>query len=317
MEQEKIAILDLGTYTFHLLIAEVSDRGYRVLKKENLPVKIGERGIDRRIITKAAKERAIDAIQRFKKIIDISGVNETTAIATSAIRTATNGHEFIREVYEKTGINIKVISGSQEAHFIYLGVKQAVELGESLNLIMDIGGGSVEFIIGNSFTPLWKKSFEIGAQRLTDKFHTHDPVLKNDLIRLNKYLNKTLKPLIAALEKYKPSVLVGSSGTFDTLIEIYNQSQNLRKNPVITEHQLSIKSFFEIYCNLAGKNREQRLKIPGMIEMRVDMIVMSTALINFILTRFRFNKIKTSVYSLKEGILFTTLEKKQVKKLSA
>ncbi len=317
MEQEKIAILDLGTNTFHLLIVEISERGHRVILKEKIPVKIGERGIDRKIITRAAKERAIDAVIRFKTLAERYHVNEIIAIATSAIRTATNGPVFIREIFEKTGISIKVINGAQEAQYIYYGVRQAVELGDPISLIMDIGGGSVEFIIGNSFTVLWKKSFEIGAQRLTDKFHVHDPVNENDLTRLNKYLNKALKPLISALEKYRPTQLVGSSGTFDTLIEIYHRRENVIRNPTLTGYPLSVNSFFEIYQDLVSKNREERLMIPGMIEMRVDMIVMSAALIHFILTKYGFSKIKTSVYSLKEGILYSTLEKKQVKKLSA
>ncbi len=317
MGTSKTAILDLGTNTFHLLIAELYERDFKILLKEKIPVKIGQGGINRRILTREAKERALDAILNFKRIIERFGITDIHAYATSAIRTSYNGTKFIREIYQQSGIPVKIISGTDEAQFIYQGVRQAADLGDSLNLIMDIGGGSVEFIIGNAHAQVWKKSFEIGAQRLTDKYHKHDPVRPEDLIKLNRYLSRELKPLILAAAKFKPDILVGSSGTFDTLSEIYSREAGFKRDPSGTEFILPVKSFFDIYEELENKNRQERLEIPGMTEMRVDMIVMSVALIHYIITRLGIHKIKTSAYSLKEGILYSILEKNQLKKLSA
>ena len=317
MGQEKTAILDLGTNTFHLLITSVTDGGYTVLLKKKIPVKIGEGGISRKLITKAARQRAIDAIRQFREIIDHYEVTEIFAFATSAIRSAADGRKLLHDIYKMTGIEIKIISGLTEAQYIYTGVKQAVELEEHPSLIMDIGGGSVEFIIGNAYTVLWKKSFEIGAQRLNDKFHKHDPARTDDIDRLNKYLEKELRPLFKAAKTYEPTTLVGSSGTFDTINEIYVHKHKIIKDPNASGFQVPVRELFEIYDELVVKNRAERLAIPGMIEMRVDMIVMSVALARFVTEKLGILKLKTSTYSLKEGILHTIIEKKQVKQLSA
>lgn len=317
MDRHRIAIIDLGTNTFHLLTATLSDRSVQITDREKITVKIGEGGINRSRLTRQARMRAVEAVRRFKEIINEKQVHEIQAFATSAIRTASNGRDLLREIYESTGIEVKILSGSQEAQFIFNGVKQAVDLGSSMNLVMDIGGGSVEFAIGNAYDLVWKKSFEIGAQRLLYRFHKHDPVLPSDLRRLNKYLEKELKPLVVAASKYRPGILIGSSGTFDTLSEIYNISRNIRRGPSLTEVSISLRAFFETYEEIVARNREDRLAIPGMAESRVDMIVMSVALIHFVVTRLGIAKIKSSAYSLKEGILYSLVEKRQEKKLSA
>ena len=317
MQLENIAILDLGTNTFHLLIASLSEKNVHVISREKIPVKIGEGGIGKRFITKSAQLRAVEAVKKFSAIIQSAGVTEIHAYATSAIRSAANGARLIRDIFNETGIVVKEIRGSEEAQLIYYGVRQAVELGDQLNLIMDIGGGSVEFIIANAYTVLWKKSFEIGAQRLTDKFHRHDPVRNTDVVELNRYLERELKTLKSAIQKFKPAILVGASGTFDTFIELSHHKAGIKRDRDSTEHKLSLKAFYEIYDQLIRKNREDRLAIPGMAEMRVDMIVMSTILTHFVISNSGITRIKTSSYSLKEGILYSILEKKQVKKLSA
>ena len=317
MEKNRIAILDLGTNTFHLLIASLSDRHFEIIVKEKIPVKIGEGGINRAVISRGAKVRALSAVEKFKKIIEENAASEVMAFATSAIRSASNGTELLNDIYNATGIKAKIINGNQEAQYIFNGVRQAVDLGDTISLIMDIGGGSVEFIIGNVHTLLWKRSFEIGAQRLLDKFHQHDPVRNEDLVKLNHYLEKQLQPLIHAAQEYHPKVLVGSSGTFDTLSDIYCNERNIPRDPSVTERPIQLDAFFEIHKELVLKNREERLLIPGMAEMRVDMIVMSSALLHFVLTRLGLTKIRASSYSMKEGILYSLIDRRIIKQLSA
>jgi exopolyphosphatase/guanosine-5'-triphosphate,3'-diphosphate pyrophosphatase len=317
MENNRIAILDLGTNTFHLLIASLSEKNFEIIVKEKIPVKIGEGGISRSIISRGAKIRALSAVGRFKNIIEENDVSEVIAFATSAIRTASNGAELLNEIYNLTGIKAMIINGNQEAQYIFNGVRQALDLGDSISLIMDIGGGSVEFIIGNAHTILWKRSFEIGAQRLLDKFHRNDPVQNEDLTRLNHYLEKQLQPLIQAALEFHPKVLIGSSGTFDTISDIYCSERNITRDPAATEHPIQLEAFFDIHKELVLKNREERLAIPGMAEMRVDMIVMSSALLHFVLTRLGLTKMRASAYSLKEGILYSLIERRIIKQLSA
>jgi exopolyphosphatase / guanosine-5'-triphosphate,3'-diphosphate pyrophosphatase len=177
-----------------------------------------------------------------------------------------------------------------------------VNLGLERSLIVDIGGGSVEFIIANQREISWKQSFDVGAQRLLEKFHRHDPISPEEIASLEKFLEESLVPLFQQLQSYQPHVLVGSSGTFDTLSEIYCVRNNIpyKETP---ETPLTLKAFGEIYAELISKNRADRMKIPGMIEMRVDMIVAASCLIKFLLDRFTFLQVRVSTYSLKEGVL--------------
>jgi exopolyphosphatase/guanosine-5'-triphosphate,3'-diphosphate pyrophosphatase len=173
---------------------------------------------------------------------------------------------------------------------------------------MDIGGGSVEFIIGNGKEMFWKQSFEIGGQRLLEHFQKHDPILPSEIESMTKYFNESLSPLFDAMKIHSPKILSGSSGTFDTLSDIYCIESGIKKldSP---ETPFKIEAFEKIYLEIISKNRADRMQIPGMIEMRVDMIVVACCLVKFILDSFRFEQIRVSSYSLKEGVLATLIKK--------
>lgn len=304
----KIAVIDLGTNTFHLLLASIEGDRFQTLSKEKIAVKIGQGGINEGFITEAAKERAFAAMERFKISIEKEGIKNVYATATSAIRNAKNGVEFTKEVLKRTNIDIRIINGEQEADYIHFGVSKAIKLGHETSLIMDIGGGSIEFIVCNNEEVFWKGSFEIGAQRLLDKFHYHDPILKEEIENLEGYLNENLKRLDKIIREYKPTTLIGSSGTFDTLSDIYAFENTIERNTEDTELPLPLKKYFEIHKELVSKNRDQRLLIPGMIELRVDMIVVASCLISFIIRKYTINKLRVSTYALKEGLLFSIIE---------
>jgi exopolyphosphatase/guanosine-5'-triphosphate,3'-diphosphate pyrophosphatase len=300
---ERIAIIDLGTNTFHLLIAEKDGGSYRIVHRDRHPVKIGKGRINENVITDSGVERAIDAILNFKKKIDSLRVREVFTFGTSALRNASNRNEVIEKIKSATGIDFTVISGAQEAEFIYYGVRSALDLGPEKSLIVDIGGGSVEFIIANEHGIFWKQSVDIGAQRLLERFQKHDPILAEEIEELNVHFKSTLFELFDALKAHNPLTLAGSSGTFDTLSDIFCIQKNISKTDDDREGPLSIDGFYTIYNELIGKNRAARLAIPGMIEMRVDMIVVACCLIRYLLERHDFKKIRVSGYSLKEGVL--------------
>jgi exopolyphosphatase/guanosine-5'-triphosphate,3'-diphosphate pyrophosphatase len=299
----RIAIIDLGTNTFHLLVAETSEPGYRIIHRDRLAVKIGMGGINRGFITEGGMQRAMVALQSFKNIIDNMNVQKVYAFGTSALRNAKNVNEVVQKIKTITGIDVNIISGDQEAEFIYFGVKSAVGLGHETSLIMDIGGGSVECIIANNDVIFWKESFEIGAQRLLEKFQHHDPILPEELASLEDYLRHSLPSLVDALKAFQPTILVGSSGTFDTLSDIFCSRHHILKTPEEVETPLTIEGFYEIYQDLLVKDRQERMLVPGMIEMRVDMIVVACCLIKHLLEIHSFNRIRVSTYSLKEGVL--------------
>jgi exopolyphosphatase / guanosine-5'-triphosphate,3'-diphosphate pyrophosphatase len=300
---DKIAIIDLGTNTFHLMLAQSHTERYRILHQERVPVKIGLGGINSNIITDAGIARAVEAMKNFEIRLDQNNVSKVYAFGTSALRNASNGKEVVEKIETETGIGVRIISGDEEADYIYQGVRAAVTMKET-SLIVDIGGGSVEFIIGNHEEILWKESFEIGAQRLLERFQKNDPILVGEIKELKSFLKLSLPSLSNAIEEYKPQVLIGSSGTFDTLSEIHCTRNGLRYDPAAPETPLSFKSFHEIFNELIIKNRTERLQIPGMIEMRVDMIVVACCLIDYLLdSNTDFQSLRVSSYSLKEGVL--------------
>jgi len=305
----RTAIIDMGTNTFHLLVAELKNDAYEILLRERLAVRIGVGGINQNRITAEGMERAVKAVQHFKNKITELAVSKVLAFGTSALRNASNSQEVISKIKEATGIETRVISGDDEATFIYEGVNLALKPGMEKLLIMDIGGGSVEFVIANGEQIFWKQSFEIGAQRLLERFHQHDPILPSEIESVVKLFNSTLSPLFEAIKIHSPKILAGSSGTFDTLSEIYCVQAGIEQTDS-PETPLTIKGFETIYPEIISKTRSERLKIPGMIEMRVDMIVVASCLIKFIIDRFQFAHIRVSSYSLKEGVLATLIKRK-------
>jgi exopolyphosphatase/guanosine-5'-triphosphate,3'-diphosphate pyrophosphatase len=243
----------------------------------------------------------LHTLGHFKNLIDVENIDQIFAFATSAVRNANNGPDFVKKVKEELGIEIHVISGEEEAQLIYEGIHFSGALDEQTYLMMDIGGGSVEFIIGNAEQAFWKQSFEIGGQRLLDAFHYHDPILPEEVEKLEQYCAEKLQPLLDAIEKYKPSGFVGASGTFDTLIDMYYATMLQCKLTGQQVFELPVSDFYQLFQLLVTKNRAERLLIPGMIAMRVDMIVVASCLIDFILQHISATSMRCSHYSLKEG----------------
>jgi len=296
----------MGTNTFHLLIAEADRSGYHITYRERLAVKIGKDGINDGVITEQGIHRALLAMQSFRNTIDLQRVGRVYAFGTSALRNASNGEEVVNQIRDITGIEATIINGDLEAEYICMGARAAMDISD-VSLIMDIGGGSVEFIISDNDRIYWKKSIEIGAQRLLEEFQKNDPITTDEVAALDRYFDKTLTPLFEALTKFNPQILIGSSGTFDTLSDIFCITHDIHKAPEEIETPLSLDGFYEIYDDLLHKNREERMQIPGMIEMRVDMIVVACCLIRYVLSKHSFNRIRVSTYALKEGVLATLI----------
>ena len=311
--KERFAVIDLGTNTFHLFIVEIEGDALHILYKEKIAVKIGKNGISKGLIAKDAMKRALHTLKVFKTVIDQFEVLEVRGVATSAIRSAKNGQDLLDLIKVETGITINRISGEEEAELIYYGARAAVDFGHQPQLIMDIGGGSVEFIIGDGESIYWKQSFEIGAQRLLDKFHQVDPMPEEKEEQLYAWLANELKPLTDAIVLHGPVGLTGCSGTFDTLAEIFAQSRGGDRPLEHKTFNLDRKDYLDIHHELITKNKAQRLEIPGMVTMRVDMIVVASCLIHFVLDRLNCDTITCCSYALKEGILFHNFKEKVIK----
>ncbi len=299
------SIIDLGTNTFHLMIVDDHEQ---VLYKASLAAKLGMGGINKGIITTEALQRGLGVLNEFKQKIDEFKVpaDHIFAFGTSALRNASNAPEVVAAIQEKTGIEVTIISGEREAELIYEGVKQAVKIS-SPSLIVDIGGGSVEFIICNTDRILWKQSVEIGGQRLMDLFFREDPISAASVERLNDHFRVHLLKLANACHQYAPEVMIGSSGSYDTLNMMYFYETTGKPTPVsLIGNDYPLEAFINAYEQLLTKNRGERMAIPGMIELRVDMIVVAVCLIRYLIQNFRLEKIKVSKYAMKEGIMAIT-----------
>ena len=306
----KIGIIDLGTNTFNLLLAEVKEQDYSIFYKTKIAVKLGEGGITKGFIAEVPYKRGIEALTQYKAKLVEENITEFYAVATSAIRSADNGGLFVKEVEDKLGILINVIDGDTEADLIYQGVKQALDLGDSPKLIIDIGGGSTEFIIANSQETFWRKSYKLGAARLLETFNPANPINIDDVAAIDDYLEDALEEMLEMAEVYEVNCLIGSSGSFDTLAEMVScKNGDCKIWKKDTNYQFLMTDYNGIQRMITESTLEQRLHMEGLVPMRADMIVIAVVIVNYILNRLIIHDLRLSTYALKEGLIDTLLTK--------
>lgn len=220
-ESKRVAIIDCGTNTFNLLVKEKVEGKWKTLFKTKLPVKLGAGGFSENMLLPNRMARGIDALYSYKNVIDSLGVKDVRVFATSAVREASNGNEFVARVKKHLNFDMEVISGDREAELIFEGVVQITGALKEDYLIMDIGGGSTEFIFVRDQKPLWRKSYLLGVSRLHGMLKPASRINQDDVNRLRTHLNKELQDLILFLKENPVNILVGSSGSFDTLFDMY------------------------------------------------------------------------------------------------
>ena len=303
MEHNRIAIIDLGTNTFNLLITEINPTGtYRILLESKIPAKLGKGGIHKSTITPEAIERGIEALKSHLITISEFQVESIFCFATSAIRSADNGHLFVKKVKNELGLTIRIIQGDEEAQTIFDGVKQVFPLDEDYVLITDIGGGSIEFIIANRFGVAWKKSYEIGVARLLEQFTPSDPITENEIKAIRKHLKKSLESLYEAVKQFPVKKLVGSSGSFDTLATLLAKKfYPLLDMSKLTSLFLESKRLMVVHKELMTSDSDQRKVMPGMEPHRVDSIVPASIIVKFIIDELKIKEVWQCSFALKEG----------------
>ena len=293
-----IGIIDLGSNTFHLLIAKVtSPQEFEEVYKEAFFVKLASEGIEK--IGDKPFQKGIEIIVRFAEKCKDFNVSEIKAMGTATLRRAENAPFFMQQVYEKTGIEVVVISGDEEALLIAGGVHLAIPFIKEKVLIMDIGGGSVEFIISEGETIYWSKSFPLGISILYNYFHKEDPISEEELVKLTQFLDKSLVDLMDILRVHKVNHLVGASGTFDVL-EDFLSDRSIKNKHATT---VSVDHVFPVLDEIIKKSLSQRLEYKEIPETRAEMIVAAMVLIKFVLTAGNFSSLTYSSFAMKEGIL--------------
>jgi exopolyphosphatase/guanosine-5'-triphosphate,3'-diphosphate pyrophosphatase len=297
------AVIDLGTNTFNLLVAEVLHPGsFRVLHEERIAVKMGSGGIHKKKLMPEAMERGLHALSLHEVNIRKFGASNVRIIGTSAIRGAANRDEFIDLVHNQFGWLIEVIDGNLEAEYIFRGTINSLPPLNEKYLVLDIGGGSNEFILAEEDHIIWKKSFNIGIARVLELFQLSDPPTTQEILTVEDWFNQHLQELESICLHHQPKILVGCSGAFDTLMDILEG-----KEPDATFRNSSVfplDQFLNIHNTLISLNKDKRSLIPGVDKNRVEMIIIATIFINFILKKLEIRKLIHTHFSLKEGVMF-------------
>src|SRR3954468_24983127 len=214
----RIAAIDIGTNSIHMIVVRVRpDLSFEVIDREKEMVRLGAGGLDGRSLTPTAMTAALQTLAKFWRLADSHKVDEIVAAATSAIREADNGGDFIADVGRQTGIQIRVISGTEEARLIHLAAVYGVHMGGSPAIVIDIGGGSIEVTLGTASHLTHAKSFKLGVIRLTERFVRTDPLDERDERRMVKHINKEIGAYLSSIADRKFERVIGTSGTILSL----------------------------------------------------------------------------------------------------
>jgi exopolyphosphatase/guanosine-5'-triphosphate,3'-diphosphate pyrophosphatase len=299
----RIAVFDLGTNVFNLLIAWVSKDKCDIKRVVKTGAHIGKGGFMSGQLSQEAIDSSIEAIGKMMEVIEEEGgADIIKAFATSAFRDASNGEWFAAKISELYNIDVEIISGEREAELIYKGVRESVILYDEKVLILDIGGGSNEFIIADREKIYWKESFPLGVVRMKEIINPSDPVTQYEIKKYKEILDNSLKSLFEQTERYKPTFMIGCSGSFDTLREIIWPEDD----GTLPALELPVDKFLSLNEYLVASDSQQRRNLKGMSPMRVDYMVLGSIFVEYIIEKVGIKEMYQSSFSLKEGYMAET-----------
>ncbi len=291
----KIAVIDLGSNTFHLLIVEKENDIFKEIFRKRIFTGLGEGGID--VLRSEAIQRCVDACNIFQKHLNNYDIGKLIITGTAALRTAKNSSEFIKKAETIFNTTIRIIDGQLEARLIFEGVKLLSPMIER-TLIMDIGGGSTEFIIVEGGKMLFGDSFKLGVNVLHELFHMEEPISKENCDALQQHVFETTKLFFEQANSSKIKTIIGSSGSF----EIFESMSGLPtyKDKVNT---IQLKTIQTIIDKIVIANLEERQHMDGLPLQRTKLIVVGMLLVDAILKLVNPNEMHVTPYALKEGVL--------------
>ncbi|HKL37094.1 MAG TPA: Ppx/GppA phosphatase family protein [Salegentibacter sp.] len=308
---KRIAAIDLGTNSFHAVLVDIyPDGSFRTVNKLKEMVSLAEKGLEDRL-SREAMNRGLEALNRIKFLCDSHNVENILAFATSAIREAENGGDFIKEVGDEVGIRVRAISGKMEAEMIGLAVMHSIVLSEEMVLMADIGGGSVEFIIGNGKEFIYYNSLKLGVARMAAAFVDSDPITEKDIKKLQNHFKKELAEIIKLAKKHKVKTIIGSSGTMENIGEMVANRKSLTAERSLNELEFTAEDFNDLYSDFIKLDRKQRKKEKGLEEKRIDIINPGMVLVEFLLQKLNIENIKISEGALREGMILNYIENKK------
>lgn len=315
----RIAAIDLGTNSFHLVIADTKPNGaFRILSSEKETVRLGESGADMKYLTPEAMQRGLTALKRFKALMDARAVRSIRAIATSAIREAENQDEFLRKVRVELGITIEVVSGVEEGRLIYLGVLQALPLYAKRALVIDIGGGSTEYVIGERAIPRYIASLKLGAIRITRRFSLAESPSDRAIEEARKYIIGELSPTAKEIRKQGFEVLAASSGTAQSIAAMiaFSRANSSTSTPVIPDRLNNFHCTAEEVRNavrklLVVRSASERKRLPGIDEKRADIIIGGALILQESMRLIGAKEMVVSSNALREGIIYDAIHSRR------
>ena len=309
--RKRIAAIDMGTNSFHLIIVKVKEDGsIKFLDWGREFIRLGsEFGEDLSFISENETAKAISVLQNFVTIAKYHKA-DIRAVSTSAVREAKNKSNFIEEVFKQTGIKVETIEGTEEAKLIFLGMKNALPINDKSVLGIDIGGGSTEFIYGVNGIPIYAETVKIGAVRLSKKFFPDFVITEASIKDCSEYVDKLIRSNQEIDRNIKFDFAVGSSGTVDTicLVKQFQQSGKVKRR--LNGYKFDVNEFNEIYTHIMShKTSSERMNIPGIEEKRADIIPAGLIILKKAFELFKIKKMVLSEYALREGIVYDVIKK--------
>lgn len=310
-ENLRVAAIDLGTNSFHMIIVEESpQKGIVEIDRVKDMICIGRGSISTKMLDEEAMQSGIAALKNFLVLASHHGVasENVIAFATSAIREAKNSGDFIRRVKEETGLKIKIISGKEEAEFIYYGVRNAVKIGNSSDLLFDIGGGSVEFVLVNQKGLQLLESRKIGVARMCERFVASEPIASHDIKMLEQYFTAEMVTAVEKASQLKVTRAIASSGTAQNIARMIQSMKGSQSETSLNNSTFTRTEFQALYQAILPLGAAERKKITGLDEKRVDLIVPGLILVDMIFRLFNLTEIVISDSALREGMVLHYLK---------
>lgn len=309
MPRQRIAAIDVGTNSIHMIVVERRKHGYRVIDKEKDMVQLGRGSLEGRPLTDDAIQRGVDALRRMAGIAERWQVDEVVAVATSAIREAPNGRRFITAAEKAAGIRVRVISGEEEAEYIYRAVRAAVDFHGGTSLVIDIGGGSVELIVGTSDEVFLTSSEPVGALRMAQMFGLDGPATPAMIDECRAHVRKRMKKTLARVASLGFDFAVGTSGTITALAQLgWNGTDSMSSGL----RWLSRKRLRELIDALTPLSVAERVRRFSLDERRAETILAGAVVLHEIMRKLESEQLHACDAALREGIVEYVLDEDRV-----
>jgi exopolyphosphatase/guanosine-5'-triphosphate,3'-diphosphate pyrophosphatase len=303
-----LAAIDIGTNSIHLVVARFSDTGKRfeVVEREREMVRLGSSGGDMRELEPEAVERALAALARFRQVAEVHGAR-VRAVATSAVREAENRDELIGRARSEAGVEVEVVSGVEEARLIHLGVLHAVPVYDQQLLLVDIGGGSTELLVGKQGEILTARSLKLGAIRLTTRFFDGDLVHPGAVDACRRHIRATLAPVVRDVRRLGFEVAVGSSGTVAALCSMAAARRDQAAPRTYNGFTLAAGELTAAVADItAAPGAKERAKLAGLDSGRADIILAGALILDEVVAALDIDELTYSDFALREGVLADT-----------